>query len=212
MRGAASGLVFLCWAGFAALAWGAHGDGALSWDDPVADAVADLIGVSDERVHANPVVWVVTLGLGLAVAVLAARHLFRRRLRPALAAAVAMAGVVALTELAKLIVSRPVIEGSGDGSFPSGTATWTLAASSVSVLLLDSGRARRLATAVAVFLVVGVAAVVIWERWHYPSDVLGGWFLAGSWVGAAWLSIGRPRPSEPERSGRLLGEHPPDRE
>jgi undecaprenyl-diphosphatase len=153
-----------------------------------------------------------TIALGFAVAVQAARQVFRQGMRPALLALVATAGIVALTELAKLIVSRPVPEGSGDGSFPSGTATWTLAASAVFVLLLDSRRARWLAAGGGALLVVVLATLVVWEQWHYPSDVVGGWCLATGWVGAAWLAIGRPRSSERESGGRFLGEHPSDRE
>jgi undecaprenyl-diphosphatase len=194
------------------LAWSVHGQRALSWDGPVAEAVADLIWISDERVHADPAVLAVTVALGCAVAVLAARQTFREGMRPAFLALAATAGTVALTELAKLIVSRPVAEGSGEESFPSGTAAWTLAASAVFVLLLDSRRARWLAAAGGALLVAVSAAVVVWEQWHYPSDVVGGWCLAGGWVGAAWLAIGRPRSSERKGGRRLLGEHPADRE
>jgi undecaprenyl-diphosphatase len=154
----------------------------------------------------------VTIAQGFAVAVQAVRQAFRQGMRPVLLALVATAGIVALTELSKLIVSRPVPEGSGDGSFPSGTATWTLAASAVLVLLLDSRRARWLAGGGGALLVAVLATVVVWEQWHYPSDVVGGWFLAIGWVGAAWLAIGRPRSSERKRGGRFLGEHPADRE
>lgn len=194
------------------LAWRVHGKRALSWDGPVAEGVADLIWISDERVHVDPAVLAVTVALGCAVAVLAARQAFRQGMRPALLALVATAGIVVVTELAKLIVSRPVAEGSGDGSFPSGTATWTLAASAVFVLLLDSRRARWLAAAGGALLVAVLAVVVVWEQWHYPSDVVGGWFLASGWVGAAWLAICRPRSSERKGGRRLLGEHPADRE
>jgi membrane-associated phospholipid phosphatase len=194
------------------LAWRVHGQRGLSWDGPVADAVADLIWISDERIHADPAVLAVTIAQGFAVAVQAVRQAFRQRMRPVLLALVATVGIVALTELSKLIVSRPVPEGSGDGSFPSGTATWTLAASAVLVLLLDSRRARWLAAGGGALLVAVLATVVVWEQWHYPSDVVGGWFLAIGWVSAAWLAIGRPRSSERKRGGRFLGEHPADRE
>jgi membrane-associated phospholipid phosphatase len=194
------------------LAWHVHGRRALSWDDPVAERVADLVWISDERVHADPAVLAVMVALGCAVAGLAVRQALRKGTRPVLFALVGTAGIVVLTELAKLIVSRPVAEGSGDGSFPSGTATWTLAASAVFVLLLDSRRARWRAAAGGALLVVVLAAVVVWEQWHYPSDVVGGWFLAGGWVGATWLAIGRPRSSERKGRRRLLGEHPADRE
>ena len=113
---------------------------------------------------------------------------------------------IVLIELAKLVISRPVIEGSGEGSFPSGTVAWTLAAAAVCVLLL--GR-KRWAVAAAVVLVAALSGVIVWERWHYPSDVLGGWLLAAGWVATAWLVLGW---SEGERSGRALGEHPADRE
>jgi membrane-associated phospholipid phosphatase len=160
-------------------------------------------------VHADPAVHAMTIGLGLAVVALAARNALRHRVWTAVWALVAVAGIVALTELAKLAVSRPVIEGTGDGSFPSGTATWSLAVSGICVLLLKSRHARWLAAPVAAVVVVALAAVIIWERWHYPSDVLAGWCLAVGWIGAVWLASGR---SERESSRRLLGEHPPDRE
>jgi membrane-associated phospholipid phosphatase len=194
------------------LAWRVHGRRGLSWDGPVAEGVADLVWLSDERVHADPAVLAVTIALGFAIGVQAAWQALRQGMRPPLFALVATAGIVALTELAKLIVSRPVPEGSGDGSFPSGTATWTLAASAVFVLLLDFCRARWLAAAAGTLLVAVLATVVVWEQWHYPSDVVGGWCLAVGWVGAVWLAIGRPRSSERERGGRFLREHPADRE
>jgi membrane-associated phospholipid phosphatase len=206
MQGAVLGLCLLAWAGFAVLALAVHGERELSWDEPVTDAVSELFVVSDDEIHANPAVWAVTVGLGLALAVLAAWHALRRRLRPVVFAVVAAGGAVVLIELAKLVVSRPVIEGSGAGSFPSGTAAWTLAAAAVCVLLL--GR-KRWAVVVAVVLVAALSGVIVWERWHYPSDVLGGWLLVAGWVAAAWLVLGW---SERERSRRALGQHPADRQ
>lgn len=204
MRGAVLGLVLLSWAGFAALAVAVHGERALSWDDPVTDAVSEVFVVSDDEIHANPVVWAVTFGLGLGIVALAGAQALRRRFRPVLFALVAAGGVVVLIELAKLVVARPVIEGSGEGSFPSGTAAWTLAAAAVCALLLG----RRWAAVAAAVVVAALSGVIVWERWHYPSDVLGGWLLAAGWVGAAWLALG----SEREGGGRALREHAPDRQ
>ena len=162
MRGAVLGLVLLAWAGFAALALAVDGERGLRWDEPVTDAVSALFVVSDDEVHANPAVWAVTVGLGLAVAGLAAWHLFRRRLRQVAFVAVAAGGVVVLIELAKLVVSRPVIEGNGEGSFPSGTAAWTLAAASVCALLLW----RRWAAIAAALVVAGLSAPLAGGRGH----------------------------------------------
>jgi membrane-associated phospholipid phosphatase len=205
MRGVLA-VALLAWAGFGALALAVHGERELSWDEPVTDAVSELFVVSDEEVHANPAVWAVTLGLGLGVAALAVWHARRRRLRPVAFAVVATGGAVVLIELAKLLISRPVIEGSGEGSFPSGTAAWTLAAAAVCVLLL---RRRRWAAVVAVVFVAVLSGVIVWEQWHYPSDVLGGWLLAAGWVAVAWLVLGR---SEREGGARALREHPADRQ
>ena len=121
-------------------------------------------------------------------------------------AVVAAGGAVVLIELAKLLISRPVIEGSGEGSFPSGTVAWTLAAAAVCVLLL---RRRRWAAVAAVVLVAALSGVIVWERWHDPSDVLGGWLLAAGWVATAWLVLGW---SEREGGARALSEHPADRQ
>ncbi len=170
--------------------------------------VSDLVPVSDSRVHVEPLILSITVGLGLAVAALTLRHALARAWRAVTFAVVATLGLVAVNELVRSVVFRRAIEGGGEESFPSGTATWTLGAAAVCVLLLPPHRRRRGAVAAGI-LAVFVAIIIVWEQWHYPSDVVGGWLLAIGWVGASWLAIAS---SERERAGRPLRELPADRQ
>jgi membrane-associated phospholipid phosphatase len=34
--------------------------------------------------------------------------------------------------------------------------------------------------------------VIVWEEWHYPSDVLAGWCLALGCALGLWVAFGRP--------------------
>jgi membrane-associated phospholipid phosphatase len=178
-------------AGLAARVWSG---GDLGWDDPVADLVADVVPVSSAEVHVDPYVNGTTIVVTALVAVGALRLLMRRQLRAAIFPVSAIGGAVLLSSLVKAIVQRPAIEGGeGDYSFPSGTATWSMATAAAVVLLARSSRLRWRLLLAGSLLVLGTAVVIIWEEWHYPSDVLAGWCLAIGWVTALWLVLLRPR-------------------
>jgi membrane-associated phospholipid phosphatase len=197
LAGAAVALVV-----FALLAIGAH-DG-FGWDDTVSDLVADIAPVSDEEVHVDPFIDVLTLAVGLLTAAVVVVLLRRRRPREAIFPVAAVIGASLANLLVKVIVDRPAIEdadGSG-ASFPSGTATWSMAVAAALVLLAP--RSRRLVAAVAggVF-VIGLAGVIAWEEWHYPSDILAGWCLALGWVLLLWAVLLRAQRSNAPASGAL---------
>ena len=195
------------WAAFVALALAVDGEGRTGPDAAVMRWVEDLVPVSDSRVHVEPLILSITVGLGLAVVALAVRRLVARDLRAAAFAAVATLGVIGVNELVRTIVLRRAIEGGGEESFPSGTSTWTLGAAVVCVLLLPADR-RRGGTVAAALLALAVAAIIVWEQWHYPTDVAGGWLLAAGWIGLVWLAFA----SERERGGGPLRELATDRE
>jgi membrane-associated phospholipid phosphatase len=100
---------------------------------------------------------------------------------------------VLLSAVVKPLVERPPIEGAPDDySFPSGNATWSMATATALALLARSSP-RLVAVLVAgAVLVVGVSLVIVWEEWHYPSDVVAGWCLAVGWVAALWPLLRRP--------------------
>jgi membrane-associated phospholipid phosphatase len=181
---------FVIVAALAAIVWNGE---ELGWDRTVADFVADLFPVSSEDVHVDPYVNGVTVAVTALVGVVALSLLVRRQLRAALFPVAAIGGAVLLSTLVKAVVQRPAIEGAGDDSFPSGTATWSMATAAAVVLLVGSARLRPLLALAGAALVLGYGAVIAWEEWHYPSDVLAGWCLALGCVTALWLALRRPR-------------------
>jgi membrane-associated phospholipid phosphatase len=125
------------------------------------------------------------------------------RRREVLAAIVVVAGANLTTQLLKTTLEHARhkafehgVELPWPNSFPSGHTT---AAASIAVaLLLVVPAAHRLAAAVAgatLTAAVGLSVVIL--GWHYPSDVLGGLLVVGTWgfAALAWLRIrgGRDR-------------------
>lgn len=177
---------------FVALASSA-GDGALRWDRAVRDAVAAVAPVASSDVHVDPFMAGLTYVVGAVTLAFGAWLVVRRSYRAALCLAGGIVGSVAVSTLVKGVVERPPIEGPADEfSFPSGTATWSAASAVALVLLVGSQRVRTILTLAGVALVLGLGAVIVWEEWHYPSDVLAGWCLGVGCALAAWLGLGRP--------------------
>lgn len=187
-------LVFAPLAAFlllAALAAGA--DGRLAGDGVVMDALNGLAPVSSDDVHIDPFLDVTTLCVSALVVLLALSLVWRRELRAAVFLVAAMVLPVLLSRLAKDVVERPAIEGPRDAyTFPSGSATWCMSAVAALVLLAGSARERRVVGLAGAALLLVYGAVIAWEEWHHPSDVLAGWCLGLACTGAAWLALGRP--------------------
>lgn len=150
----------------------------------------------------GPVTWRVAAGL-------AAVALWMRRKRAtALLLVVAMAGAAALSELVKVTVRRPrptvpfPVEHVAGGSFPSGHALTSATALSLAVVLAAPHlrRAARVLVVVAAALIaVAVGASRVMLGVHYLTDVLGGWLLAGLWVGLLGSVPGLRPTSGPRR-------------
>lgn len=135
--------------------------------------------------------------MGVAVALLR-----RRDVRGLAAAALLVGGATATAQLLK-----PALGALGVGghtslhalahSFPSGHAATTLAlALAVAGSVGDAWRTAAGAFAVAASIAVGSALVTL--GWHYPSDVVGGFLVAGAWAG-----VTRWRPRADARPGAL---------
>lgn len=167
--------------------------GGFGWDTSVVDLLNDVMPISDSAVHIEPLVTAVEVtGTALAAA-LAAWLLVRRRIRSAIFLVGGVAGAVLLSIVVKALVQRPAIEGPRDEyTFPSGSATWSLALLAAVALLLPSWRRYLVPAGGAVILVF--CGAIAWEEWHYASDILGGWCLALAWVAALFLLL-RPADS-----------------
>lgn len=177
--------------GLALLASGV--DGRLTGDGVVMDVLNWLAPVSSDDVHIDPVLDVTTLVVSALVAVLVVLRLLARDFRAAAFVVVAITVPVLLSRAVKELVERPAIEGARDAyTFPSGSATWCAATVVALVLLARSQRERRAVGFVGAALTLTYSAIIAWEEWHHPSDVLAGWCLGIACAGAAWLVLGRP--------------------
>ena len=119
---------------------------------------------------------------------LAAIALARRRVRLALAVPLMMLAASATTELLKPAVggvrsSDWIGAGHqiGAASWPSGHATAAMMVALCAVLVAPP-LLRPLVALLGSVLAVGVSYSILMLGWHFPSDVLGGFLVAGMWV------------------------------
>ena len=145
-------------------------------------------------------------------AVFAAVALLRRRPWVALAVPLTMIAASATTELLKPISAtsrlsewfgpHPQINAA---SWPSGHATAAMMVALCAVLVAPRAL-RPLVALLGTGLAVGVSYSILVLGWHFPSDVLGGFLVAGTWVSLAvallWAGEARtgPRPAKREPS------------
>jgi membrane-associated phospholipid phosphatase len=123
----------------------------------------------------------------------------------ALAALAIVAGANLTTQFLKALFSHErfyAFLGEGQpwtNSFPSGHTT-AAASIWVALLVVAPARLRPLAVLAGAALtgVVGLSVVVL--EWHYPSDVLGGLFVAAGWGFAALAALRLAAPGERSRS------------
>ena len=180
---------------FLALAAAAWRGGELGSESVLADGLDRLLPVSSEEIHVDPYLLAITIAVAAATAGLAAALAIRGDLRPGLFLLAAIGGTLLLSTMTKAIVQRPAIEGpAGEYSFPSGSAAWSMATVAAIALLVRPGRGHRLLLFAGAVFVLGFAATIVFEEWHYPSDVLGAWALALGWVTFLWCGpFRRPR-------------------
>jgi membrane-associated phospholipid phosphatase len=120
----------------------------------------------------------------LALACLIAWH--SERSRYAIAAIALVAGANLTTQVLKTILAQsryqPILgyRQVGTEAFPSGHATAAMSMALVFMLVVPRSW-RPLTTTIGVCLVTAVGCAVVILHRHYPSDVIGGWLVAGGW-------------------------------
>jgi membrane-associated phospholipid phosphatase len=131
----------------------------------------------------------------IAAAAFVAVALLRGRPRVALAVPVTMIAASATTELLKPLVAQPrYSEWLGAGgqisaaSWPSGHATAAMMVALCAVLVAPRWL-RPLVALLGTGLAVGVSYSILVLGWHFPSDVLGGFLVAGAWVSLAVAAL-----------------------
>ncbi|MBV9049961.1 MAG: phosphatase PAP2 family protein [Solirubrobacterales bacterium] len=114
--------------------------------------------------------------------------LVRRRLPVALAIGAILLGANATTELVKPLLAHAraasLLGGAspvGPASWPSGHATAAMALALCMVLAVPA-RLRPLTAVLGGAFAVAVSYSFLTLGWHYPSDVLGGYLVAGIWT------------------------------
>lgn len=119
----------------------------------------------------------------------------------ALAAVAIVAGANLTTQVLKALFSHErfyAFLGEGQpwtNSFPSGHTT-AAASIAVALLIVAPPRLRALAAVLGAALTLAVGTAVVMLEWHYPSDVLGGLFVAAGWGFAALAALRLAVPAE----------------
>ena len=133
--------------------------------------------------------------------------LLRRRPRVAVLIAVVLLCANETTELLKPLLAAPRDPGPfgvlDNATWPSGHATAAMSLALCMVIAAPARRRPAVAAAMAAFA-IAVSYSFLELAWHYPSDVLGGFLVAGTWtlLGVAGLSIFEARRAERCRRGR----------
>jgi membrane-associated phospholipid phosphatase len=145
---------------------------------------------------------------GLLGALLIGSALAQGRVRVAAAAAAVLLGAAVTTDY----VLKPLFAGHRydavlefrqvpDVSFPSGHATASMALA-LCAILVASPRLRPYVAALGAAFAVAVSYSFLTLGWHYPSDVLGGYLVAGAWTATAVAALRFAGSRWPERTGR----------
>ena len=179
---------------FVLLGWGV---GEL-WTSVVGSAESNAVrDVAAQRTVAltdvaRVITWAGSAFLLVPLALIACVVLLRAGLRrEALAVAISLGGARLIFNWVKLLVSRPRptvehLQAVTGSSFPSGHATQASAFWFSLVLVLPaagaSAKLTRVATGVALVIVLTVAASRVYLGVHYPSDVVAGMLLGTGWA------------------------------
>jgi undecaprenyl-diphosphatase len=101
----------------------------------------------------------------------------------------AVGGAVALDLAFKEIFGGRFLGDIGAGfSFPSGNAIASAVVFACTALTCPA-RWRKTAAVAGVLVVIAYGAALVYEWWHTPSDVVGGWCIAVVWVSVLWHAL-----------------------
>jgi len=114
------------------------------------------------------------------------------RLDIAAAVGITLAGSYATTEYLKgSLGHRADVPNYLSHGFPSGHSTVALALG-LSYVLAAPARQRTIAAAVAALYGAGMGLALVFNAWHLPSDVGGGFCMATAWAAGAAQLVNRP--------------------
>jgi membrane-associated phospholipid phosphatase len=125
--------------------------------------------------------------IGLTLAIIA---FARGRRRLAMAIPVVLVASGATTQILKVALASPRVNWVipapdgvtiSDHAWPSGHATAAMTLALCAVMAVP-GRLRPAAAAVGGAFAIGVSFSILAGAWHFPSDVLGGFFVAALWA------------------------------
>jgi membrane-associated phospholipid phosphatase len=109
----------------------------------------------------------------------------RRRLWVALAIVAILLGANVTTQLLKPLLAHPrasdLLHGPSASSWPSGHATAAMSLA-LACVLAASRRWRPFVAAMGAAFAIAVSYSFLTLAWHYPSDVFGGFLVAGIWT------------------------------
>jgi hypothetical protein len=88
-----------------------------------------------------------------------------------------------------------------DGSFPSGHATASMALA-LCAIIVATPRWRPYVAALGALFAIAVSYSFLTLDWHYPSDVLGGYLVAGAWASLGIAALRAADARWPARTGR----------
>ena len=132
--------------------------------------------------------------------------LVRRRPRLALASAAILLGANVTTQLLKPLLSHQraheLLGGAppvAPASWPSGHATAAMALA-LSFVLVMPARLRPLTAGLGAAFAVAVSYSFLTLGWHYPSDVFGGFLVAGIWASLALAALSAGRSGRAQRA------------
>jgi membrane-associated phospholipid phosphatase len=149
--------------------------------------------------HATAIPFVILGAALMLVAVL------RRRPRLAFVVPIAMGGSNATTEALKQGIAHLRFSALlgydqiASASFPSGHATAAMSAALCAVVVAPP-LVRPLASLFGAAFSLAVSYSILIAGWHYPSDVLGGYFVAGAWIFLALAALGGSELLRPSRT------------
>lgn len=133
----------------------------------------------------------------------------RRSRRLALAGGAILLGANLTTELLKLILAHPraasLLGGArpvGSTSWPSGHATAAMALA-LSLILVVPARLRPLAAGLGALFATAVSYSFLTLGWHYPSDVFGGFLVAGIWASLVLAALSTRRYGPGQRADEV---------